>query len=103
MASLRVTLTSANHVQNNQESAFALWYVQRQFSITSLKKPGSRPPGHHSMPSLCGGYCYLNNVAIATRFLQGQINCNTKTKIAILDVDYHHGNGSKNIDLFSFN
>ncbi|PAV22577.1 acetylpolyamine aminohydrolase [Pyrrhoderma noxium] len=81
MASLRVTLTSANHVQNNQESAFAL----------------CRPPGHHSMPSLCGGYCFLNNVAIATRFLQGQINCNTKTKIAILDIDYHHGNGTQEI------
>ncbi|MCK1787164.1 histone deacetylase family protein, partial [Pseudomonas sp. TNT11] len=52
-----------------------------------------RPPGHHAAGDLMGGYCYLNNAAIAAQaFLdQGQ------RKVAILDVDYHHGNGTQSI------
>lgn len=61
-------------------------------SNVSLKDIPSRPPGHHSTPSLCGGYCYLSNAAIATRYLQSLHL--PALRIAILDIDYHHGNGA---------
>ena len=52
-----------------------------------------RPPGHHATTDQFGGYCYLNNAAIATqRLLDGGASC-----VAILDVDYHHGNGTQAI------
>jgi len=52
-----------------------------------------RPPGHHASRDRCGGYCYLNNTAIAAQTLRDQ-GC---SRIAILDVDYHHGNGTQSI------
>ena len=52
-----------------------------------------RPPGHHAGRDLMGGYCYLNNAAIAT---QAFLDAGYK-KAAILDVDYHHGNGTQSI------
>jgi acetoin utilization deacetylase AcuC-like enzyme len=48
-----------------------------------------RPPGHHAAADLYGGFCYLNNAAIAARAL-GEA-------VAILDIDYHHGNGTQMI------
>ncbi|GAA5980936.1 hypothetical protein JCM5350_004771 [Sporobolomyces pararoseus] len=57
-----------------------------------------RPPGHHSAPALCGGYCYLNNVAIAVRDFQARSNSSSQPpRVAILDIDYHHGNGTSKI------
>ena len=50
-----------------------------------------RPPGHHAEQRLFGGFCYLNNTAIAAHFLSRQ------GKVAILDLDYHHGNGQQEI------
>jgi acetoin utilization deacetylase AcuC-like enzyme len=50
-----------------------------------------RPPGHHAGTDYYGGYCYLNNAAIATQLLRDT------GKVAILDVDYHHGNGTRDI------
>jgi acetoin utilization deacetylase AcuC-like enzyme len=52
-----------------------------------------RPPGHHAGADYCGGYCYLNNAAIAA-----EAAIATGRRIAILDIDYHHGNGTQ--DLF---
>ena len=52
-----------------------------------------RPPGHHASGDLAGGYCYLNNAAIAAQFY---LNAGSD-RIAILDVDYHHGNGTQRI------
>jgi acetoin utilization deacetylase AcuC-like enzyme len=52
-----------------------------------------RPPGHHAAADLIGGYCYLNNVAIAAQNLLDE----GANKIAILDIDYHHGNGTQSI------
>ena len=51
-----------------------------------------RPPGHHAFAELAGGFCYLNNTAIAAQqlVLSGR-------KVAILDVDLHHGNGTQGI------
>jgi acetoin utilization deacetylase AcuC-like enzyme len=51
-----------------------------------------RPPGHHSGPDYCGGYCYLNNAAIAAEQAR-----RSGRRVAILDIDYHHGNGSQDI------
>ena len=51
----------------------------------------TRPPGHHAGTEICGGYCYLNNAAIAAEWLSHT------GKIAILDVDYHAGNGTQHI------
>lgn len=51
-----------------------------------------RPPGHHASADMAGGFCYLNNTAIATGNLLKKY-----PKIAILDVDLHHGNGTQSI------
>ena len=51
-----------------------------------------RPPGHHAFAELAGGFCYLNNSAIAAQRLT-DAGC----RVAILDVDLHHGNGTQGI------
>lgn len=53
----------------------------------------TRPPGHHAGPDFMGGYCFLNNAAIAAQALRSQ-GC---ARVAVLDVDYHHGNGTQAI------
>lgn len=53
----------------------------------------SRPPGHHAGPDFMGGYCFLNNAALAAQALRDE-GCQ---RVAILDVDYHHGNGTQAI------
>jgi acetoin utilization deacetylase AcuC-like enzyme/GNAT superfamily N-acetyltransferase len=50
-----------------------------------------RPPGHHAEPSSFGGFCYFNSSAIAANILSKY------GKVAMLDVDYHHGNGQQEI------
>ena len=52
-----------------------------------------RPPGHHAAADYYGGYCYLNNAAIAAQYLRDR----GATRVAVLDVDYHHGNGTQSI------
>ncbi len=52
-----------------------------------------RPPGHHAAADYMGGYCYLNNAAIAAQAMLDQ----GAKRVAILDVDYHHGNGTQDI------
>lgn len=49
-----------------------------------------RPSGHHAGPRVFGGYCYFNNTATAAHFLSKQ-----GKKVFILDIDYHHGNGTQ--------
>jgi acetoin utilization deacetylase AcuC-like enzyme len=52
-----------------------------------------RPPGHHAGRDFYGGYCFLNNAALAAqKWIEG-----TGTPCAILDVDFHHGNGTQAI------
>jgi acetoin utilization deacetylase AcuC-like enzyme len=70
-------LTAQRLVQEGEPSAFAL----------------CRPPGHHASQDLAGGYCYLNNAAIAAQAFLDQV----AARIAILDIDYHHGNGTQRI------
>ncbi|HEX7080519.1 MAG TPA: acetylpolyamine amidohydrolase [Gammaproteobacteria bacterium] len=50
-----------------------------------------RPPGHHAERASFGGFCYFNSAAVAAHFLSGN------GRVAILDVDYHHGNGTQDI------
>jgi acetoin utilization deacetylase AcuC-like enzyme len=52
-----------------------------------------RPPGHHASTSLYGGYCFFNNAAVAAH----HVASTTGTKVTVLDVDYHHGNGTQEI------
>jgi acetoin utilization deacetylase AcuC-like enzyme len=68
-------LTAASFVFRGERAAFAL----------------CRPPGHHAARDLYGGYCFLNNAAIATQHLLDD----GARRVAILDVDYHHGNGTQ--------
>jgi acetoin utilization deacetylase AcuC-like enzyme len=52
-----------------------------------------RPPGHHAATSLYGGYCFFNNAAIAATHAVDA----TGGRVVVLDVDYHHGNGTQQI------
>jgi len=68
-------LTAADAVRGGQRFAYAL----------------VRPPGHHAERRVYGGFCYLNNAAIAAHYLCAQ------GKVALVDIDYHHGNGQQDI------
>jgi len=50
-----------------------------------------RPPGHHAERRVFGGFCYFNSAAVAAHYLSGY------GKVAVLDIDYHHGNGTQDI------
>lgn len=50
-----------------------------------------RPPGHHAERGVFGGFCYFNNAAIAAHYLSGS------GRVAVLDIDHHHGNGAQDI------
>jgi acetoin utilization deacetylase AcuC-like enzyme len=76
-ASADVALTGADLVLGGEQHAFAL----------------CRPPGHHAARDIYGGYCFLNNAAIAAQAMRDG-GCAT---VAVLDVDYHHGNGTQSI------
>ena len=75
-AAVDVTLSAVDRIRAGEDSAFAL----------------TRPPGHHAASDVFGGYCYLNNAAIAVQWL-----IDNRLRSAILDVDYHHGNGTQAI------
>jgi acetoin utilization deacetylase AcuC-like enzyme len=77
----------------------AYWSAQTATHAAELILGGARaayalcrPPGHHCFSDLAGGFCYLANTAIAA-----QILTMTGRKVAILDVDLHHGNGTQGI------
>ncbi|HRH89036.1 MAG TPA: histone deacetylase family protein [Rubrivivax sp.] len=53
----------------------------------------TRPPGHHAGADFMGGYCFVNNAAVAAQSLRAH-GCR---RVAVLDVDYHHGNGTQSI------
>ena len=53
----------------------------------------TRPPGHHAGADYFGGYCFINNAALAAEQLRQRLGGN----VAVLDVDYHHGNGTQAI------
>ena len=53
-----------------------------------------RPPGHHAETTRANGFCFINNVAVTARYLQNKYQIQ---KIAIIDFDVHHGNGTQEI------
>jgi acetoin utilization deacetylase AcuC-like enzyme len=78
----------------------AYWSAQCALSATDAVLAGERhafalcrPPGHHAGADYYGGYCFLNTAAIAA---EAAIAAGRK-RVAILDVDYHHGNGTQDI------
>ena len=57
-----------------------------------------RPPGHHAETERANGFCFINNVAVTARYLQNKYQIQ---KIAIIDFDVHHGNGTQEIFLMT--
>ncbi len=76
--SAQVALTAADAIMKGQ--------AQMMFALC-------RPPGHHASKDQFGGYCFYNNAAIAAQHMRDQ----GAAKVAILDVDFHHGNGTQAI------
>ncbi len=76
-ASANVALTAQSAMNAGAREAFAL----------------CRPPGHHAAADMFGGYCFINNAAVATQAFIDQ----GAERVALLDVDFHHGNGSQAI------
>ncbi|MFT4573696.1 MAG: acetoin utilization deacetylase AcuC-like enzyme [Gammaproteobacteria bacterium] len=76
-SAIDVALTGVDLMQKGEKSVFSL----------------CRPPGHHASSDLAGGYCYMNNAAIAA---QAHLDFGAN-RVALLDIDYHHGNGSQSI------
>jgi acetoin utilization deacetylase AcuC-like enzyme len=77
-AAVDVALTSAARVVGGEPLVYGL----------------CRPPGHHAARGMLGGYCFFNNAAIAAEWLRREAG---HQRVAILDVDYHHGNGTQQI------
>jgi acetoin utilization deacetylase AcuC-like enzyme len=77
LSSAAVALTAGSHIAGGARTAFAL----------------CRPPGHHAHRDLYGGYCFLNNAALAAQSFRDT----GAQRVAILDVDFHHGNGTQDI------
>jgi len=76
-ASVQVALTAAELVLQGERAAFGL----------------CRPPGHHAAGDYFGGYCFINNAAVAAQWFLDQGD----EKVVILDLDFHHGNGTQTI------
>ena len=76
-ASANVALTAQAAIRDGAREAFAL----------------CRPPGHHAATDMFGGYCFINNAAVVVQAFIDQ----GASRVALLDVDFHHGNGSQEI------
>lgn len=75
LSSTNCALSAAQYTTENSSSTFAL----------------CRPPGHHAGKDYAGGYCFINNASVAANWLS------SKGKVALLDIDYHAGNGTQDI------
>jgi len=75
LASANCALSAAEAIASGAQTAFSL----------------CRPPGHHAGKDYAGGYCFINNAAVAANWLSA------KGMVALLDVDYHCGNGTQDI------
>lgn len=77
LGAVNVALSGAELVNAGERAVFSL----------------CRPPGHHAAMDMYGGYCFLNNAAIAAQYFID----NGAGRVAMLDVDFHHGNGTQDI------
>ena len=75
LASANCALSAAEAIASGERAAFAL----------------CRPPGHHAGKDYAGGYCFVNNASVAANWLSAKGNT------AVLDIDYHCGNGTQDI------
>lgn len=75
LTSANCALSASSSVVDGRSSAFAL----------------CRPPGHHAGKDYAGGYCFINNAAVAAQWLS------SKGSVAVIDIDYHCGNGTQDI------
>jgi acetoin utilization deacetylase AcuC-like enzyme len=86
-------LTAGTWVAARAGAACALAAVQDVLAGERSAFALTRPPGHHAGPDFFGGYCFINNAAVAAQALRdGGVD-----RVAVLDVDYHHGNGTQTI------
>lgn len=85
-ASFDIALLSTGGVLRAAD-AVATGTVQNAFAMV-------RPPGHHATPNRSMGFCLFNNIAITARYLQHE---HSVGKVAIVDWDVHHGNGTQDI------
>ena len=74
-AAVNCAMTGAALIQEGEQLVYAL----------------CRPPGHHAERSVYGGFCYFNNAAVAAHALSAD------GRVAVLDIDFHHGNGTQQI------
>lgn len=85
---------------NNKTLMAASWSASSALAATEEVAKGkstvayalSRPPGHHASEDTYGGYCYYNNAACAAKYLTKR-----GKRVAIVDIDFHHGNGTQDI------
>ena len=87
----KAALSSANCALSSAELISQSISPTSSFLIPNSSFALCRPPGHHAGREIAGGYCFLNNAAIAAQWLT------RFGKVAILDVDYHAGNGTQDI------
>ena len=86
-------LMSGSWMAAREGAACALAAAQAVSKGESSAVALTRPPGHHAGRAYMGGYCFLNNAAIAAQYLRSQ----GLQRIAVMDIDYHHGNGTQAI------
>lgn len=77
LSSVASAQSAQRHVAAGARAAFAL----------------CRPPGHHATADQFGGYCFINNAAVVAQMFRDQ----GAERVAVLDIDFHHGNGTQNI------
>lgn len=77
LSSVACAQSAQRHVAAGADAAFAL----------------CRPPGHHATSDQYGGYCFINNAAVTAQMFRDD----GVAKVAILDIDFHHGNGTQSL------
>ena len=77
LASVACAQSAQRHVAAGADSAFAL----------------CRPPGHHATADQYGGYCFVNNAAVVAQMFRAS----GAARVAVLDMDFHHGNGTQSL------
>ncbi len=88
---LSAPIVAGTWVASLDAASMAASAAHAALSGTMVSYARCRPPGHHAGSDMCGGYCYINNAALAADILSQQ------GRVAVLDIDIHHGNGTQQI------